>query len=181
MIFVYNEDVKNIKLINPEGATEEEVNNYRTREAERAVVFDDEGKVALLHVTKEQYYKLPGGGVEEGEDKIISLKRECKEEIGCDVEVQGEIGYIVEYRKIFSLKQTSYCYLAKAVGEKGEPDFTEEEMENGFEIVWLPYEEALRILSDNKATNVEGRSYIVPRDTAFLEEAKIYLDAYLRL
>lgn len=164
--------MKLIKLINPENVSEEEVKNYRVREAGRAVVMDDDGNVALLHVTKKSYYKLPGGGVEDTEDKMIALKRECQEEIGCDIEIIGEIGAIVQYIKIFSLKQTSYCYLAKVKGEKGKPDFTDDEKENGFEQVWLPYDEALKILSDSKATNIEGSAYIVPRDTAFLQEAK---------
>ena len=167
--------MKIIKLINPENVSEEEVKKYRIREAGRAVVVDENGMVALLHVTKESYYKLPGGGIEESEDKIIALKRECQEEIGCDVEVLEEIGIIVEYRKIFNLKQTSHCYLAKVKGEKGNPDFTDDEKENGFEQVWLPYDEALKVLSENIATNTEGRDYIVPRDTAFLESAKILL------
>ncbi len=164
--------MKFIKLINPENVSEEEVKNYRVREAGRAVVVDKDGMVALLHVTKESYYKLPGGGIEETEDKMVALARECQEEIGCDVEVIGEIGTIVEYRKIFTLKQTSYCYLAKVKGEKGKPDFTDDEKENGFEQVWLPYDQALKVLSESKATNIEGSAYIVPRDTAFLQEAK---------
>ena len=98
--------MKTIKLINPENVSEEEVKKYRVREAGRAVVVDENGMIALLHVTKENYYKLPGGGIEDTEDKMIALKRECKEEIGCDVEVIGEVGTIVEYRKICTLKQT---------------------------------------------------------------------------
>ncbi|MCG2690028.1 NUDIX domain-containing protein [Candidatus Parcubacteria bacterium] len=164
--------MKLIKLINPENVSEEEVKHYRCRGAGRAVVMDNDGIIALLHVTKKGYYKLPGGGVEDTEDKMIALKRECQEEIGCDIEVIGAIGTIVEYRKIFGLKQTSYCYLAKVKGEKGKPAFTDDEKENGFEQVWLPYKEALRALLDSKATNIEGSAYIVPRDTAFLQEAK---------
>jgi 8-oxo-dGTP diphosphatase len=176
-INIFQKTMQMIKIINPENASDEEVEKYRTREAGRAVVIDQDGMVALLHVTKENYYKLPGGGIEESEDKIAALKRECQEEIGCDVEVIGEIGIIIEYRKIFNLKQTSYCYLAKVKGVKGKPDFTEHEKENGFEQVWLPYQEALKVLSDNRATNIEGRDYIVPRDTAFLKEARRITDA----
>jgi len=173
--------MKNLKLINPENVSEEEVKSYSVREAGRAIVIDEGGKIALLHVTKKNYYKLAGGGIEEGEDKIIALKRECQEEVGCDVDVLNEIGFIVEYRKMFNLKQTSYCYLAKVKGEKGTPELTESEQKNGFENVWLSYDEALKALTENKATNNEGRDYIVPRDRAFLEEAKVYLDAHLRL
>lgn len=160
-----------IKLINPENVSDDEVKNYHVREAGRVVVLDENGMVALLHVSKENYYKLPGGGVEDTEDKIIALKRECLEEIGCDVEVGEEIGTIVEYRKIFNLKQISHCYLAKVIGAKGTPNFTDEEKQNGFEQVWLPYKKAMKILSESKATSIEGSAYIVPRDTTFLAEA----------
>lgn len=163
--------MKLIKLINPENVSEEEVKDYRTREAGRAVVFDNDNKVALLHVTNENYYKLPGGGVEEGEDKMMALYRECHEEIGCDIEVVSEIGFIIEYRKIFNLKQTSHCFLAKVKGPKGKPDFTDSEKEKGFEVVWLSYGEAISVLNKSIATSVEGNDYIVPRDLAFLEES----------
>ena len=174
-LFPKNNLMKHLKLINPENVSEEEVESYRLREAARAIVFDEDKKIALLHVKKEHYYKLPGGGMEDGEDKMKALERECQEEIGCNVEVVSEVGSIVEYRKIFTLKQTSYCYLAKVKGKKGTPDFTDDEKENGFEQVWLFYIEALKAITGSKATSVEGRSYIVPRDTAFLEEAKNYL------
>ena len=165
------DNMKQIKLINPENVSEEEVKSYRIREAGRAVVIDGENKIALLHVSKENYYKLPGGGVEEGEDKISALHRECREEIGCDVEIINEIGFIIEYRKIFNLKQTSYCYLAKVKGSKGFPDFTDSEKNKGFKVVWLSYEEAVKVLNESNTTSIEGGYYIVPRDLAFLEEA----------
>lgn len=167
--------MKQLAIINPEQVSEHEVLAYPVREAVRAIVVDKEKNIALLHVTKEQYYKLPGGGIEGTEDHKSALKRECQEEIGSDIEVIDEIGSITEYRKIFTLKQISYCYLVMLKGEKGKPNFTEEEIENGFEQVWLPYEEALGVLSKNVTTNIEGRDYIVPRDTVLLKEAEALL------
>lgn len=165
--------MKLIKLLNPENVTEEELSHFRLRDAARAVVLDRDGLIALFHVTEKGYYKLPGGGVEDGEDKMTALARECKEEIGCEVEVVGELGIVVEYRKIFKLKQTSYCYLAKVKWDKGRPNFTDYENENGFKLLWLPYAEALKLVSGSKANNVEGRSYITSRDTAILMEADL--------
>ncbi|MEK7060014.1 MAG: NUDIX domain-containing protein [Patescibacteria group bacterium] len=167
--------MKQLKLINPENVFEEEVKKYSVREAGRAVVIDENNKIALLHVSKENYYKLPGGGIEEGEDKMSALKRECQEEIGCDIEVVNEIGFIVEYRKIFSLKQISYCYLAKVKGKKRTPNFTDDEKGGGFEQVWLSYNEALKVLVESKTISIEGKDYIVPRDIIFLEEARTKL------
>ena len=111
--------MKELKLINPESVSEEETKNYRVREAVRAIVVDEDGKIALLHVSKSNYYKLPGGGMENGEDKMSTLRRECLEELGCEIEVVGEVGSILEYNKMFSLKHTSYCYIAKVKGKKG--------------------------------------------------------------
>jgi ADP-ribose pyrophosphatase YjhB (NUDIX family) len=165
--------MKQIALINPENVTDEEVVTYAVREAARAVVVDSAGKVALLHVSQVHYYKLPGGGLEGDEDRLAALSRECQEEIGCDVDVIGEIGMIVEYRKIFTLKQISYCYFARVKGEKGTPHFMPDEMEEGFEVVWLEYTDALQAISHSRADDAEGRMYIVPRDIAFLKGARL--------
>jgi 8-oxo-dGTP diphosphatase len=164
--------MKLLKIVNPERVSEEEIQSYPVREAARAIVTDGEGNIALLHVAHEQYYKLPGGGLEGAEDKIVALRRECQEEIGCDIEVTSEIGTIIEYRKIFNLKQISYCYFARVKGEKGTPDFTTEEKEKGFEALWVPYADALQLMRGSGAMSFEGESYIVPRDIAFLEAVK---------
>ena len=174
--------MKLLKIINPENVSEEEAKDYPNREAGRAIVIDEDNKIAILHVTEKNYFKLPGGGIESGEDKIAAVKRECLEEIGCDVEIIGEIGSIIEYRKLLNprnLKQTSYCYLAKVIGIKGKPEYTEHEKKNGFENVWLSYDEALKALTESKALSNEGKYYIVPRDRALLEEARLHLDSVI--
>ena len=71
-----------IKLINLENVSEEELKEYWVRKTARAIVFDEQNFVALIHATKNFYYKLPGGGIETGETKEDALKRECLEEIG---------------------------------------------------------------------------------------------------
>ena len=167
--------MEQLRLINPEQTSEEEVKSYLVRKATRAVVFDKDKNVALIHVSKFGYYKLPGGGVEKGEDIKTALRRECEEEIGCEIEIVGEIGSIVEYRKIFNITQISYCYLVKVNGEKGAPNFDEGETEEGFKEVWLPYDKALETITQNTTQDFEGSVYIVPRDIIFLKEAKKYL------
>lgn len=167
--------MQQLTIINRENVSEEEVKNYSVREASRAVVLDETNLVALLHVVKENYYKLPGGGIEESEDRKVALQRECEEEIGSAVEVVEEIGSIVEYRKIFHLKQVSYCYLAKIKGKKGVSNFTGEELEKGFQQVWLSYKKALQTITKSSAMSFEGSAYIVPRDIAFLRAAKRFI------
>lgn len=163
--------MKFITTLNPENVSEEEVVKFKVREAARVIVYDKDGNVAVLNVTKQNYHKLPGGGVEPGEDFQTALKRECQEELGCNVEIYGEVGQIIEYRKIFHIKQISPCYLARVIGEKGQPSFTKEEAEEGFQTQWLPLEKAIILLSLDRPLNDEGRLYIVPRDKTFLEMA----------
>ena len=159
-----------LKTINPEKVDENDIPGWERRNAARAVVFDKENRVGLLHVKNRNYHKLPGGGVEEGEDIKIALDRECEEELGIEAEVLGEIGIIVEYRPWEKLVQTSYCFLAKTNSENGIPNFTDEEKSSGFEIVWVKSEEALKLLDRNETTDQEGK-FIEERDFCFLSKA----------
>jgi 8-oxo-dGTP pyrophosphatase MutT (NUDIX family) len=166
--------MKELGLINLRDVSEKEVATFSLREAARAVVLDENNLIGLLHVTRDKYYKLPGGGLEGDEEKIIALQRECQEEIGCKVEVLHELGSTTEYWKEDSEKQISYCYLAKIIGAKGIPELTESEKERGFETVWLSYTDALRKLKECNPIHWEGE-YIVPREILFLEEAGNYI------
>jgi 8-oxo-dGTP pyrophosphatase MutT (NUDIX family) len=162
--------MKQIKLVNIENVSEEEALEYSVRKAARAIVFDDDKNIALLHATKNFYYKLPGGGIEEGESSEEALRRECIEEIGCKVEIVEELGLVMEYRKKYKLNQTSYCYIAKLVGEKGIPNLEPDEIEEGFETVWLSIGEAIKKVKESQPTVYSG-PYMVTRDVALLEEA----------
>ena len=169
----YYLNMKEIIILNPENATESEIDSYKTREASRAVVFDVDDNIALLHVSKKNYYKLPGGGIDTGENKIDALKRECNEEIGCDIGSIEELGVVIEFRKIFQLKQTSYCYKAKVSGVKRDPSFTNSEIDDGFEIVWVSVSEAQNLLRNFQTNDKKGLLYIIPRDLKILEAASL--------
>ena len=167
--------MKELLLLNLNNVSHKEAATYTLREAARAVVFDKEGKIALLHVTKRNFYKLPGGGIDKGEDKVATVKRECYEEIGCDVDVIKELGIVTEYNRVISLKQISYGYLIKVIGEKHKPNLTKKEIDDGFEHVWLTYNDAIIALESNE-DGVTGNPYIRQRDLTFLAEAKKYLN-----
>lgn len=162
--------MEQIAFINIENVSEEESGNFKSREFARAIVLDSDNYVAMLHAAKTFYYKLPGGGIELGETNEIALRRECKEEIGCDVEIVKEFGSTLEYRKKYKLKQISYCYIAKVKGEKGTPKLEKDEEAEGFETVWLPIEEALQKVIESKPTIYEGQ-YMNTRDIALLKQA----------
>jgi 8-oxo-dGTP diphosphatase len=141
----------------------------KKREASRAVIFDDDNLIALLFVGKDNYHKIPGGGIELGEDKMQALTREVKEETGCEIEVTGEVGEIIEFRSKFNLQQISYCYLGK-VTSKGVTNFDEGERNSGFELLWLPLKEAIIKLENDKPLDYEG-IFIQERDLIFLKKA----------
>ncbi len=144
---------------------------YEERMAARAVVFDADGNVTLLHVTKKGYHKLPGGGVEAGEDLEDALVRELREEIGCSVENLRELGIIEEYRNKFGQHQISHCFLADLSGEKGAPDFDLGEVADGFEPIWMSLEDATKTLEDEAASVDEyGGKFMCLRDSTFLKE-----------
>ncbi len=141
------------------------------RLAARAVVVDEQGRIPLLYVSRDEYYKLPGGGVDEGEDIFEALFRECLEEIGCEISVEGYLGSTVEKRTEHALLQTSHCYHGRAL-VKGTPSFRQKEVDEGFQIVWVPAEDALSLIHSSQPKNYSG-PFIVARDKVFIEA---YLD-----
>jgi 8-oxo-dGTP diphosphatase len=67
------------------------------RTANKALIVD--GDQVLVTVNQEagvEFYLLPGGGQEWGEDRVAGLRRECREEIGCDVVVH-DLAFLRSY------------------------------------------------------------------------------------
>lgn len=136
-------------------------------------MFDTNQHIALMYSSVEKYYKLPGGGIDRGESITSALKRELLEELGCNVLIRDTIGKIQELRDYNSSKHTSYCYLANVVGDKGSPNFTEEERMLGFKSVWLAsINDAARLIKSamNKSNDL-GIAFMGRRDLATLEAA----------
>ena len=135
-------------------------------------MFDLDSQVALLRVQKFGYHKLPGGGIDAGEDIIKALNRELMEEIGCTTTIGREVGQVDEYRDQTKLFQESFCYLAEVVGEKGQPDYTADELENGLEILWVKsIDEAISLINSDMPLEYAGK-FIQARDLKILQAAE---------
>lgn len=145
-------------------------NTYKIRKASRAIVVNNSGQIPLLYVSKHNYHKLPGGGIEAGEDINIALNREMMEEVGVDIDVLGEVGTIIEYRNKYKQLQISYCFYGKVKGNIKETSFTDEEINDGFQLKWIALEEAVSILENDIPDNYVGK-FIQNRDLLFLKKA----------
>ena len=143
---------------------------FKLRKASRSIVFNDLGQIALLYVSKHNYHKLPGGGIETGEDIELALNREVMEEVGVNIEVLGEIGAIIEYRDKHELLQISYCYYSKVKGKINTPSYTDEELDNGFELKWVGLEKAIAMVQNDVPDDYVGK-FIQNRDLIFLKRA----------
>jgi len=98
------------------------------------------------------------------------LIRECYEEVGCEIEILWEIWKIVEYKSELNQKQISYCYYGKVISQ-WRPCFTQQEIEEWFEIIWLTLEETINEFKIKKTRSCIWK-FILERDLMFLEEYK---------
>ena len=81
-----------------------------------AIVLDSDNKRFLMNTSDSiDFYVLPGGRVEMGEDTITSLKREFEEELGVGIDVIG-LKAIAENFFVFNninYHELQYLYVAK--------------------------------------------------------------------
>lgn len=142
----------------------------------RGIVLNGVGDIALIHKTLKNEYKLPGGGIDEGEDPAAAFIRECREELGCMVEIIEELGTAVEYKSQENFKQLSFVYVAKKVDELDSRSLTDKEKDEGTEFVWLPKLQALGVmkrslgeLKQSKYDSIYRTKFMVLRDIRILE------------
>ena len=70
------------------------------RNSARSIIIRN-GKIAMIHSLKYDYYKFPGGGIEAGENPVEAMIRETREEGGLVV-IPGsvrEYGYVHRIQK----------------------------------------------------------------------------------
>ena len=106
------------------------------RPSVRGIIIKD-GKIAMMHSLKYDYYKLPGGGIEEGEELRDTLVREVKEESGLVVkkETIKEFGYVRRIEKgMFEdiFMQENYYFLCDVEDEVSSQELDDYEAEEGF-------------------------------------------------
>lgn len=155
------------------------LDNPRIRFAARGLVFNKDNKIAILNKKKKNEYKLVGGGIEEDEDSKLAFKREVLEEAGCNIEIKDEIGIIEEIKSHDNFKQTSYVFSANVIGDIGKPNFTQKELDEGAQLLWLEIDDAMKRIKNSedeligsKYENVYHTKFIVRRDYEILKYYK---------
>ena len=160
-----------LKIFNEENIPEIEFKKLNRRIAVRGIVFDKNNDVALIR-SLDGWYEIPGGGVEEGEDIKDGFIRECREEVGCNVEIIQEIGRTLEVRYKKNMINDTHWYVSKVFGEKGEPAFAEDEKECDFEIIWVNIEKAIELFKSSPDHPDLYRQYLKQRALLILESIK---------
>jgi len=105
---------------------------------ERSTVFViDQDKLLLIHRFKngEEYYAVPGGGIEVGETEEQAAIRELKEEANLDVTIGEQIGTLELDG------EAQHFYLAKSFRGKlklGGPEIDRQSPDNSYQLAWIP-------------------------------------------
>ena len=80
------------------------------RNSARSIIIRN-GRIAMIHSRKYDYYKFPGGGIEKGETPMEAMIRETREEAGLIVipETVREYGYVHRIQR--SDHDPSECFI----------------------------------------------------------------------
>jgi ADP-ribose pyrophosphatase YjhB (NUDIX family) len=143
----------------------------KTRTDVRAIITKGD-KILLISSPKSRYFhhKLPGGGIEEGENHEKALKREIKEEVGGVIEIIKDIGEFSHIRDKEKIKRVSHCFLTKLKGKLGKPEFTKAEKEAGYSLEWISLDDAIKLFSESPKD--ADAKWIQKRDYSFLTKTK---------
>ena len=164
------------------GLEDKPLSNPETRVGARGIVILD-NKIALFNKVAKNEYKLPGGGVEQGEDIEDAFKREIFEETGCEVEIITKLGEIVEQKSQENFKQTSHVFVSRVTKQTDSLHLTEKETIEGAKLLWVSVDDAIILVEScldklvaSEFDSVYRTQFMVKRDALILECFKNYLD-----
>lgn len=152
------------------------------RVAVRGIIFID-GKLLMIEDSSGEA-KIPGGGIDAGENDYQALVREVKEETGYDVipETIKPFGEIEEKRlsvgEPMIWHQISRLYFCAVYPEQGTCDYSENEKKHGYRQVLYTLEEALE--KNEKMLAEEGKQAWNQREYRTLLLIKEYLGKELK-
>lgn len=175
------DNVEIIKITDEDiGGKNSIINEWKERMAARGIVIRDDNKIALFYKAQKNEYKLPGGGIENGETSKEAFKREVLEETGCKVEIIDQLCITEEYKSQRGFKQTSYAYIGKVIEDTNQLNLTEKEKAENSKLLWVDPEEALKLIENcfdflkpsnfDKLEDVYSTKFIIKRDSLILKK-----------
>ena len=119
------------------------------RPSVRGIIVRD-GKLAMMHSIKYNYYKLPGCGIEGEETLVETLIREVREESGLVVIPDSikEFGYVrrIEKGRIEDIFiQENYYFLCEAEEEVVSQELDDYEADEKFTLEFVSIEDAIKV------------------------------------
>lgn len=118
---------------------------WKERPTGKAVLLNEDGEIALIGNKVNDFFLLPGGGIEADESILDGIRRECREETGCEIEIQDALGVTEDFRSRDSKHCISFGYSAKVISY-GTPTLTTNEADIGAYVKWLSLPEAIEVL-----------------------------------
>ena len=147
----------------------------------RAVLLNENNKVALLHVVSDDKFghrdcfELPGGGKKKGEGFHQGVLREIEEETGYKGKILTFLAKVDDYYNLIHRNNHNYYYLvrtSKYVGEHKE-DYEKKVIQ---ELIFVDIDKAIELMN-----NVEDDGVgllIKQRELPILKLAKEYIDEH---
>ena len=143
------------------------------RDSARSIMIKD-GRTAMVHSLKYDYYKFPGGGIEPGESRIDAMIRETREESGLIVipETVTEYGYVRRIQKSSSdetecFMQDNYYYLCQVRPGTVPPRLDGYEAEERYTLEYVDPQTA--ILKNRRVTDSPLDPMMAEREARVLE------------
>lgn len=152
------------------------------RNVVRAIVINDENKIALHHIFcsdifgERDYYETPGGGVEENEDLLSALKRELNEELGAKELIKiKHLAVVEDYYNLIKRKNINHYFVVKC-SKFEDVKFTDNEKRLIDKTIWININDAIDLYKNTKRTNIS--SLVIDRELPILLLVKTIIDDF---
>ena len=133
------------------------------RPSARGIIVRD-GRIAMVHSRKYDYYAFPGGGIDRDESGKDALIREVREETGLEVIPDSikEYGLIVRKEKgaiddLFI--QENYYYLCDVSDHMHQQELSGYEIDEDYELCWMDPEAAVKANLEHPHGKLSGEEW----------------------
>lgn len=141
------------------------------KHAARTVIYDQNNLFALIDVCSGEYFKIPGGGLEDNETSEQAAIREALEESGCEIKIIQKIGESEFIDEDKNIVHCSICFLAEKIKQINNPSFDDWEKSQNMKIIWVNINQAINLFKNAKPQNNFSQK-INQRDFEFILKAK---------